>query len=688
MMDSRRTKSPVSRFVRGVACVAALMTASTSTSSLAAAADHADLPDLVEARRVAIVVAQHNGGPGRAILRHAGSDAKAFRDVLIDVGGVKDDDVTLLVDTDRHAFESALADLAAGDDARAGGRLEVVVYYSGHSDEEGLLFGTERLPWDAFRADVDAVAADVKVVVLDSCASGAAVRKKGGKRRPPLMVNAKTAPKGYAYLTSSSADEASQESDRLGGSYFTYALVSGLRGAADVSGDGRVTLDEAYRFAFHETLARTQTTVGGAQHANFDIQLSGAGELVLTDLRDPSGRLVLADDVYGRVFVRTTPERRLMAEVTKLKGFPLPLALPPGGYDVVVVEGVRAARAQARVTSLGAIIDTKAFEPVDIEEAIPRGLLPITHFPINLGFVSPLEINSYAPRVENNLGLSLLFGRSARMVGAGLAVGGNFVDERLVGALFGFGFNGVSGPATGALLGGSNLALSDVDGAMGGIFINIGMGRTTGAAWALTNVNRELVGAQIGLVNVADEVTGLQLGLVNIAGRARGAQVGLVNIAHHSDAPVGIASLVGDGQAMVGVTASDFALIGLEAKLGSKHVYTRFTAGGSPLLRANNAGSPAIWQPVASGGLGATLRLGESLIGPASVDVDAGVGVVGLSPFVAGGLRLRVRPTPLVSLSVGPEVRFVDSKAVAARPWATAFGDTTVWPGVVVGASL
>ncbi len=636
--------------------------------------------ELVEARRVAIVVGQHDGGPGRAILQHAGTDAEAFKSVLVDVGGVKERDVTVLIDTDRHAFEAALAALADGDNAD---RLEIIVYYSGHSDEEGLLFGRERLPWEALRAEVAAVSADVKVVVLDSCASGAAVRKKGGRRRPPLLVDKETAPKGYAYLTSSSADEASQESDRLGGSYFTHALVSGLRGAADVTGDGRVTLDEAYRFAFHETLARTQTTVGGAQHANFDIQLSGAGELVLTDLRDPSGRLVLADDVNGRVFVRSTGERRLMAEVTKLKGFPLPLALPPGGYDVVVVEGARAGRASARVTAVGAVVNTEAFEPVDIEDAVPRGLLPITYFPINLGFVSPLEINSYAPRVENNVGVSVLFGRTARLNGAALALGGNFVDERMVGAVFGVGFNGVSGPATGALLGGANLALSDVDGVMGGIFINLGLARTTGAAWAITNLNREMVGAQIGIVNIADDVTGLQLGLVNIANKARGAQVGIVNIAHHSQAPIGVASLIGDGQASVGVFGSDFALMGLEAKLGAKHVYTRLSAGASPLLNVQQT-----WQPIGTAGLGGSIPIGDTMLGHADVDVDLGVGVVGTSPFSALGARLRVRPTPHASLSIGPELRVVDPKAVRARDWAFDVGDAALWPGLVVGASL
>jgi uncharacterized caspase-like protein len=56
---------------------------------------------------------------------------------------------------------------------------------------------------------------------------------------------------GEVVITSSSADELSQESDEVGGSYFTHYLLSGLRGAADTSGDGEVTLDEAYRYVYY-----------------------------------------------------------------------------------------------------------------------------------------------------------------------------------------------------------------------------------------------------------------------------------------------------------------------------------------------------------------------------------------------------------------------------------------------------
>lgn len=615
--------------------------------------------------RFALVMAHHDGGPGRAHLQHSDDDARAIRDVLVDLAHVDSSDVRFLVDGGANDVSGALDDVKAdvGRAKAAGERAEVVVYYSGHSDENGLLLGDTRLSWTALKARVTAIDADVKVVVLDSCASGAAVKKKGGTRRPPLLVDDKVAVHGQAFLTSSSADEASQESARLGGSYFTHALVTGLRGAADVSKDGLVTLDEAYRFAFHETLATTTTTTGGAQHATWDIQLTGAGEWVLTDLRDVKSRLILGDDVNGRVFVRDAKERTLLAEVTKTSGSSLPLALPRAEYDVIVVDGHLAEQALSK----GGTLSRKDFHAVDLEEAVPRGDLPITHFPINISFISPLEANSAADRVENQLGLALLFGRSARLSGVDLAVGGNYVDERVRGGMLAIGFNGANGPVSGAMLAASNLALSDVNGVMGGVF-NLGTG--------------VLRGAQIGLVNVGNVVDGAQVGLINIADTAA-AQVGLINISSSTTAPVGVLSLVKDGQASIGVTGSDFALVGAEARVGGRYLWTELKAGVNPLLSTTPLA-------VLGGGFGGTVELGDTVFGDGFIDVSADVGVVGSkNVFGAAGARLRLRPAPFVQVSAGPELRLLDATGLNATRMAVPVADHVVlWPGVVVGVSL
>src|SRR5437868_14420464 len=107
-------------------------------------------------------------------------------------------------------------------------------------------------------------AAGFRLLILDACRAGALARVKGGAPIPPfdIQLGERVAGEGAVFLTSSSASEDSQESDEIKGSFFTHALVSGLRGAADANGDGRVTLDETYRYAYDATLRASSRSLG------------------------------------------------------------------------------------------------------------------------------------------------------------------------------------------------------------------------------------------------------------------------------------------------------------------------------------------------------------------------------------------------------------------------------------------
>jgi hypothetical protein len=286
-------------------------------------------------RRFAIVAGANRGPADRVALRYAVADADRFAKVVTGMGGVASEDCVVLREPTRIAFLDALAAVKTrADAARAtGGRVDVVVYFSGHADDRGLMLGREMLPYTELRSALSEVAADVGITILDACASGAITRLKGGKPHPAFLTDASSQIKGYAFLTSSSENEAAQESERLQGSFFTQALLTGLRGAADVSGDGQVTLGEAYQFAFAETLAQTTSTQGGAQHPAYDIKMAGTGDVVLTDVRQTSAILVLGPDYDGRFFV-LGPRRQLVAELFKPYGRTIELGLEPGEYDV------------------------------------------------------------------------------------------------------------------------------------------------------------------------------------------------------------------------------------------------------------------------------------------------------------------------------------------------------------------
>ena len=327
----------------------------------------------VPARRIALVVGA-NRGADRVPLRWAVADAERFASLMTEMGGVAPGDCIVLREPTRRALLDGLAVVRGrASEPRAGGRAEVVVYYSGHADEKGLLLGRETLSYRELKDAMHGITADVGIGILDACASGVITRLKGGRLQPGFLTDEAMQMKGYAFLTSSSEDEAAQESERIRGSYFTHALVTGLRGAADSTGDGRVTLNEAYQYAFNETLSQTAATQGGAQHPSYDIRMAGTGDVVITDVRENSCSIVLGPEFDGRFYVRNA-KRVLVAELYKPAGRTVELGLEPGSYDIHYEQ-----EPQLLDTSISLVdgerktVERAAFRPVKRQATQKRG---------------------------------------------------------------------------------------------------------------------------------------------------------------------------------------------------------------------------------------------------------------------------------------------------------------------------
>ena len=551
----------------------------------------------VPVRRIALIVGVNDGGPGRVQLRYAGSDARSLARVLAEVGGLKRSDEVVLLDPD-------VARLLAGfDDARArveraraaGERVQFLFYYSGHADDRGILLGGAQVDYPRLRTLIHGVPAQVRLGLLDSCSSGAFVRLKGGRNRPPLATGDASV-EGHAFLTASSAEEAAQESDRIGGSFFTHYLVSGLRGAADINRDRRVTLNEAYRFAFDETLASTETTLGRAQHPLYDIQLVGTGDLVMTDLRDTSALLEIHPNVGGRVYVRDG-EGRLAAELYKGVGAgAVSLALEPGPYTVVVDDGTRLYRASVVVRRGAASeLSPQGLAPVTPEATTRRGGLPTDPglyrvIGFGFGFVYPVTTNHYREKqrkVINRFGLNLFLGRAARIEGGELALGGNWVDEDVSGIHLSGVANYVGGDVMGfQSTGGANVVRGSVYGVQGAIAGNVTRGDVRGvqAAGGINVLGGHIRGVQAaGGVNWARSAQGLQVGAINTTRRIRGAQLGVINVAGEADAQVGVISVSRKGGVFADVWTSDTAAVNVALKLRAKYTYSFFAAGLHPV---------------------------------------------------------------------------------------------------------
>ena len=247
----------------------------------------ASLPAAAAAQveRFAVVVGNDQGQPPEAPLLYAETDASRVAGMLEEVGGVRPENMVLLRGQDAGTVRRTI--IAVNDRVRAtGGQAMLVVYYSGHADSGSLHLGASSLDLPELEQLVRGSAATFRLLILDACRSGALTRVKGGAPIAPfdIRLGERVAGEGAVFLTSSSASEDSQESDQIQGSFFTHALVSGLLGAADANGDGRVTLDEAYRYAYEATLRASSRSAAGIQHPTFEYEVRGMGDVVLATL--------------------------------------------------------------------------------------------------------------------------------------------------------------------------------------------------------------------------------------------------------------------------------------------------------------------------------------------------------------------------------------------------------------------
>jgi len=247
-------------------------------------------PSTSQARieRHAILIGNNRGAPDELPLRYAESDASKMHDVLKDLGGFPPEDMVLLRGEGPEVVRRAL--IAMNDRIRSlagDGDREVffVVYYSGHSDAEALHLGRERLAIRELEQLVRGSAAAFRLLVVDACRSGALTQVKGAAARTPafpIVLDQRLAGQGAVFWSSSAVNEDAQESDELKGSFFTHYLVSGLLGAADEDGDGTVVLEEAYQYAYQNTLRASSRTLAGLQHPTYRYEVRGRGGMAIT----------------------------------------------------------------------------------------------------------------------------------------------------------------------------------------------------------------------------------------------------------------------------------------------------------------------------------------------------------------------------------------------------------------------
>jgi len=285
-------------------------------------------------QRYALVIGSNPGWSQDRPLRYAENDAERVRDVLVSLGGFAADRVELLRDPDTADVRASLRRLARTFADTTSDTTLVFVYYSGHADARHLHLRGTPLSHQELQDSLRNLPATIKLAVVDACKSGAVVHK-GATQAEEFAVDL-VGPRvsGMVILTSSGADELSQESRALAGSVFTHHLVSGLRGAADRDADRQVTVAEAYDYAYERTRADTASTTS-PQRPAFRYELTGQGDVVLTRLAIGRGaQLIVPRGPPRRFVVLDAGEWRLIAEARSELDRDIALTLAPGDYHV------------------------------------------------------------------------------------------------------------------------------------------------------------------------------------------------------------------------------------------------------------------------------------------------------------------------------------------------------------------
>lgn len=192
-------------------------------------------------------------------LQYAVNDATGVRDILVNRFGFKRDHVITLFNEEatRERILSALGDTLS-DPEKVHRDDRVFVFFAGHGATRRLASGRDLgyiIPWDAdtqnfegqaismtnFQDISESIPAKHVFFVMDSCYSGLAITRGDAANNYLREMSRRTA---RQMLTAGGANEEVADNGPNGHSVFTWTLLQGLEGRADLNSDGFITAAE------------------------------------------------------------------------------------------------------------------------------------------------------------------------------------------------------------------------------------------------------------------------------------------------------------------------------------------------------------------------------------------------------------------------------------------------------------
>ncbi len=195
-------------------------------------------------------------------LAYAVNDARGVHDLLIGKFHFKPENVFLLLDEEatRERILNVLGDKLA-DPSRVRKDDRVVVFFAGHGvtrrlpsgkslgylvpvDADQASYQSQAISMTNFQDASEAIPAKHILFITDACYSGVALTRGGGTSSGLAYLREVTRRTVRQVLTAGGADQEVADNGPGGHSIFTWALMQGLEGRADLSGDGFITASE------------------------------------------------------------------------------------------------------------------------------------------------------------------------------------------------------------------------------------------------------------------------------------------------------------------------------------------------------------------------------------------------------------------------------------------------------------
>jgi uncharacterized caspase-like protein/peptidoglycan/xylan/chitin deacetylase (PgdA/CDA1 family) len=280
-------------------------------------------------------------------LQYAVRDAQSVRQLLVDKFGFGAERVVTLTNAD--ATRTGI--LAAFHDRLAHGNVQpndrIFVFFAGHGatrklssgrdlgyivpyDSDPKQFATDAIPMTEIQNIAESLSAKHVFFVMDACYSGLGLTRGGGNGAY-LRDNARRI--GRQMLTAGGGDQLVADGGPNGHSVFTWTLLQGLGGKADLNGDGIITATELAAYVAPAVAGVSQQTpafgsLPGSEGGDFVFELPVEAEFLTPQTAQLSNDAIALNT---RIDAARAPDQALATAVTvkDLQGVEQKVVTPP-----------------------------------------------------------------------------------------------------------------------------------------------------------------------------------------------------------------------------------------------------------------------------------------------------------------------------------------------------------------------